>query len=164
METDFELDLSTTRMGTGKTMEIFPVLHRLNRETSHKIFLIANQEDISLTTLLSSDLTIDIRLFLRPIYKIFPKTIIRHLVIWFVSPQPTIPFTNRRILTLLRFPNSNTDKSRSSRLSLNIFYFATGYTQKDSVLEIEFMLHTGASCSIINYRTFLGNLPGTPLD
>ena len=48
----------------------------------------------------------------------------------------------------------NTDKSRNSRLSLNIFYFATGDTQKDSGLEIEFMLDTGASCSIINYRIF----------
>ena len=48
----------------------------------------------------------------------------------------------------------NTDKSRNSRLSLNIFYFATGDDQKDSGLEIEFMIDTGASCSIINYRTF----------
>ena len=55
---------------------------------------------------------------------------------------------------LLRSPNLNTDKSRNSRLSLNIFYFATGDTQKDSGLEIEFMLDTGTSCSIINYRTF----------
>ena len=35
-----------------------------------------------------------------------------------------------------------------------IFFFATGDTQKDSSLEIEFMLDTGASSSIINYRTF----------
>ena len=55
---------------------------------------------------------------------------------------------------LLRSPNSNTEKSQNSRLSLNIFYFATGETQKDSGLEIEFMLDTGASCSIINHRTF----------
>ena len=55
---------------------------------------------------------------------------------------------------LLRSPNSNTDKSRSSRLSLNIFYFATGDFQKDSGSEIEFMLDTGASCSMINYRNF----------
>ena len=48
----------------------------------------------------------------------------------------------------------NTDKYRNSRLSLNIFYFATGDSQKDSGLEIEFMLDTGASCSIINSRTF----------
>ena len=46
------------------------------------------------------------------------------------------------------------DKSRNSTLSLNIFYFATGDTQKDSGLEIELMLDTGASCSNINYRTF----------
>ena len=48
----------------------------------------------------------------------------------------------------------NIDKSRNSRLSLNIFYFATGETQKDSGLEIEFLLDTRTSCSIINYRTF----------
>ena len=55
---------------------------------------------------------------------------------------------------LAKSPDSNTDESRNSRHSLNIFYFATGHTQKDSGLEIEFMLDTGASCSIINYRTF----------
>ena len=48
----------------------------------------------------------------------------------------------------------NTVKSRNSRLSLNIFHFATGDTQKNSGLEIEFMLDTGAFCSIFNYRTF----------
>ena len=55
---------------------------------------------------------------------------------------------------LLRSPNSNTDKSQNSRLSLNVSYFATGDIQKDSGLEIEFTLDTGASCSIIIYRTF----------
>ena len=51
-------------------------------------------------------------------------------------------------------PKSDSNRSRSSRPSFNIFYFATGDAQKDSGLEIEFMLDTGASCSIINYRTF----------
>ena len=54
----------------------------------------------------------------------------------------------------MRSPKSHSNRSRSSRLSFNIFYFATGDTQKDGGLEIEFMLDTGASCSIINYRTF----------
>ena len=54
----------------------------------------------------------------------------------------------------MRSPKSDSNRSRSSRLSFNIFYFATGDAQKDSGLEIEFMLDTGASCSIINYRTF----------
>ena len=54
----------------------------------------------------------------------------------------------------MRSPRSDSNHSRSSRLSFNIFYFATGDAQKDSGLEIEFMLDTGASCSIINYRTF----------
>ena len=48
----------------------------------------------------------------------------------------------------------NEQKFRNSRLSPNLFYFATGDIQNDSGLEIEFMLDTGASCSIINYRTF----------
>ena len=54
----------------------------------------------------------------------------------------------------MRSPKSDSNRSRSSRLSFNIFYFATRDAQKDSGLEIEFMLDTGASCSIINYRTF----------
>ena len=58
------------------------------------------------------------------------------------------------LFKLLRSPTSATDQSKSSRLSFNFFYFATGDTQKDSGLEIEFMLDTGASSSIINYRTF----------
>ena len=38
---------------------------------------------------------------------------------------------------------------------MNAFYFPTGDSQKDSGLETEFMLDTGAACSILNYRTFL---------
>ena len=57
-------------------------------------------------------------------------------------------------LKLLRSPSSTIDQSKNSRLSFNFFYFATGDTQKDSGLEIEFMLDTGASSSIKNYRTF----------
>ena len=55
---------------------------------------------------------------------------------------------------LLRSPNSTTNQPKHSKLSFNFFYFATGDTQKDSGLEIEIMLDTGASSSIINYRTF----------
>ena len=54
----------------------------------------------------------------------------------------------------MRSPKSDSNRSRSSRRSFNIFYFATGDAQKDSGLQIEFMLDTRASCSIINYRTF----------
>ena len=54
----------------------------------------------------------------------------------------------------MRSPKSDSNRARSSRFSFNIFYFATGDAQKDSALEIDFMLDTGASCSIINYRTF----------
>ena len=55
---------------------------------------------------------------------------------------------------LLRSPRSTTNQSKNSRLSFNFFYFASGDTQKDSGLENEFMPDTGASSSIINYRTF----------
>ena len=48
----------------------------------------------------------------------------------------------------------NSDKSRNSRLSLNILWLATGDTQKDCGLEMEFMLDTRAFCSMINYRTY----------
>ena len=54
----------------------------------------------------------------------------------------------------MRSPKSDSNRSRSSRLSFKFFYFATGDAQKDSGLEIEFLLDTAASCSIINYRTF----------
>ena len=96
-EIDLELNLSTTRMGTGETMEIFLVLHRLKEETSHKITLIANQEVINLTTLRSADLTIDLRPVSRPMNKNFRKTIIRHHLMWFASPQLLIPLKNYRI-------------------------------------------------------------------
>ena len=55
---------------------------------------------------------------------------------------------------LMRSPKSDSNRSSSSRLSFNIFYFATGDVQKDSGLEIEFMIDIGASCSCNNYRTF----------
>ena len=58
----------------------------------------------------------------------------------------------------LRSPSSSTNQSKNSRLSFNFFYFATRDTQKYSGLENEFMLDTGTSSSIINYRNFLGNL------
>ena len=58
------------------------------------------------------------------------------------------------LFKLLRSPSSTTNQSKNSRLSFNFFYFATGDTQKGSALEIEFMLDTGDSSSIINYRTF----------
>ena len=54
----------------------------------------------------------------------------------------------------MRSPKSDSNRSRSSRLSFNIFYCAAGDAIKDNGLEIEFMLDTGASCSVINYRIF----------
>ena len=54
----------------------------------------------------------------------------------------------------MRSPKSDSNRSRSSRLSFNLFYCATRDSQKDSGLETEFMLDTWASFSIINYRTF----------
>ena len=93
MEMDLEMDLLTIRMGTGETMEIFLVPHQLKEDTSHKITPSANQ----VTTLRSTDLTIDQRLALRPMNKKFCRTIIRHHLMWFPSPQPMIPLTNYRI-------------------------------------------------------------------
>ena len=97
METDLGTDLSTTRMGTGETMEIFLVLRCLREETCHKTTSIANQELTNLTTLRSADLTIEPRLVLRPTNKNFRKTITRQHLMWFASPQPTIPLTNYQI-------------------------------------------------------------------
>ena len=37
MEIDLEMDLSTTRMGTDETMDIFLIPHRTKGEISHKI-------------------------------------------------------------------------------------------------------------------------------
>ena len=54
----------------------------------------------------------------------------------------------------MRSPKSDSNRSRTPRLSFNIFYLATGDAQKVSGLEIEFMLDRGASCSIIKYWTF----------
>ena len=93
MEIDLEMSFSTTRMGTGETVETFLVLHRLTEETSHKITRIANQEVINITTLRSADLTIDLRLVLRSMNKSFRGTKIRHHLMWFASPQPMIPLT-----------------------------------------------------------------------
>ena len=91
METDPDMNLSTTRMGTGGTMEFFPVLHQIQEETSHKTIAIANQELNNLTTLRSADLTIELQLTLHPMNRIFRRTIIRHHLMWFTSPQPMIP-------------------------------------------------------------------------
>ena len=93
-EINFEMNLLTTRMGTGETMEIFLVPHPFKEETSQEITPIANQEVINLTTLRSTDLTIDQRLALRPMNKTFRRTIFRHHLMWFASPQPVIPLTN----------------------------------------------------------------------
>ena len=91
METDPEMNLSTTRMGTGEQMETFLVHHRLKEETSHKMTPIASQEVINLTILHSIDLTIDLRLVLHPMNKNFCRTIIIHNFMWFASPRPMIP-------------------------------------------------------------------------
>ena len=91
METDSEMNLSTIRMGIGGTMETFLVLHLIQEETSHKTTPIANQEMINLTTLRFADLTIDLQQTLGPMNRNFRRTIIRHHLMWFVSPQPMIP-------------------------------------------------------------------------
>ena len=100
IETDLEMDLLTIKLETGETMAIFPVLHRLKGKTSHKVFHIVNQEVICPKSLLSADMTVDLRpktLVSRPTKKSFRKTIIRHHLMRFASPQPTIPLTNYQI-------------------------------------------------------------------
>ena len=91
METDPDMNLSTSRMGTGGTMETFLVLHQIQEETSHKTIPIAHQEVNNLTTLRSADLTIDLQQTLHPMNRNFRRRIIRHHLMWFVSPQPMIP-------------------------------------------------------------------------
>ena len=52
-------------------------------------------------------------------------------------------------------PRPDEKSNFRSRFHLNVFYFPTENCQKDSGLEINIMLVTGAACSIVNYRTFL---------
>ena len=81
MEIDLGMVLSTTRMGTGETMEIFLFLHRPKEENIRRIVHTANQELISRAILRSADLTIDLQLVLRPMNKNFRGTIIKqHLM------------------------------------------------------------------------------------
>ena len=91
METNPDMNLSTTKMGTGGTMETFLVLPQTQEETSHKTIPIAHQEMNNLTTLRSAGLTIDLEQTLHPMNRNFRRTIIRHHLMWFVSPQPMIP-------------------------------------------------------------------------
>ena len=90
METDLDMNLSTTRMGTGGTMGTFLVLHQIQEETSHKTIPIANQEMNNLTISHSADLTLDLQQTLHPMNRNFRKTIIRHLLMWFVLLHPMI--------------------------------------------------------------------------
>ena len=91
METDPDMNLPTIRMGTGGRMETFLVLHQIQEETSHKTIPIAHQEINNLTILRSADLIIDLQQTLHPMNRNFRRTIIRHHLMWFVSPQPMIP-------------------------------------------------------------------------
>ena len=91
METDPDINLSTTRMGTGGALGTFLVLHQIQEETSYKTIPIAHQEMSNLTTSHSADLTIDLQQTLHPMNRNFHRTIIRHHLMWFVSPQPMIP-------------------------------------------------------------------------
>ena len=91
METDPDMNLSTTRMGTGGTMGTFLVLHQIQEETSHRTIPIAYQEMNNLTTLRPEDLTIKLQQTLYPMNRNSRRTIIRHHLMWFVSLQPMIP-------------------------------------------------------------------------
>ena len=91
METDPDMNLLTTRMGTGGTMGTFLVFHQIQEETSHKTIPIAYQEMNSLTALRSTDLTIDLQQTLHPMNRNFRRAIIRLHLMWFASPQPMMP-------------------------------------------------------------------------
>ena len=91
METDPDMNLSTTRMGTGETMGTFLVLHQIQEETSHKIIPIVHQEMNNLTTLRSAGLTIDLQQTFHPMNRKFRRTIVRLHLMWFASPQPMMP-------------------------------------------------------------------------
>ena len=91
METDPDMNLSTTRMGNGGTMETFLLLRQIQEETSHKTIPIAKQQMNNLTTLRSADLTMDLQQTLHPMNRNFRRIIIRHHLMWFISPQPMIP-------------------------------------------------------------------------
>ena len=84
------MNLLTTRMGTGGTMGTFLVLHQIQEEISHKTIPIANQETNNLTISHFADLTLDLQQTLHPMNRNFRKTIIRHLLMWFVLLQPRI--------------------------------------------------------------------------
>ena len=99
MEIDLEMDLSTTQMGTGGTMEISPILHRLQGKTSHKKLLAANQEVINLSTLPSAALTTYLPTVLHLTNTSSHKAIIRHHPMWFASPQAATPIKNYQILS-----------------------------------------------------------------
>ena len=91
METDPDMNLLTTRMGTGGTMGTFLVLHQIQEETSHKIIPIVHQEMNNLTTSHSADLTIDPQQTLHLMNRNFRRAIIRLHLMWFASPQPMMP-------------------------------------------------------------------------
>ena len=96
-EIDLEMDLSTTRTGTGETMETFLVLRRLKKETSRKKTPIANQQVINLTTLISTYLTTDLRLVFQLTNTSSHRAIIRHHLMSFASPPLTITLMNYQI-------------------------------------------------------------------
>ena len=97
IEIDLEMHLSTIRTEVVVTMGTFLVLHRLQGETSHKINHTAKQGVIHLTTLPFADLTTDLRLVLHLTNKSSHKAKIRHHLMSFASPQPTMPIMNHQI-------------------------------------------------------------------
>ncbi len=56
---------------------------------------------------------------------------------------------------LISSPNNESSTTTKERIYLNLFYFAAGDSNKTNGLKIENMIDTGATCSIINYPTFL---------
>ena len=55
---------------------------------------------------------------------------------------------------MLKSTRPDEESNLKPQFHLNLFIFRTGDSQKDSGLEIEFMLDTGAACLIIDCRAF----------
>ena len=58
------------------------------------------------------------------------------------------------VCKLLKSPRPDEESIFKSCFHMDAFYFPTGESQKGSGLELQIMLDTGATCSIITYRTF----------
>ena len=155
-ERDHNVSGIKIKMGIGEvTITIHDHLQRHYKIHPSRIFG-DNLDQILLTLQYLTGLEIENRATIYPTTRNSQLSTTETSQTWFDSLQRTMKLMNYGTMPfkLLRSPSSTTNQSKNSRLSVNLFYFATGDTRKDSGLEIEFMLDTRVSNSIINYRTF----------